>query len=284
MLILSGAAAHSGFRLARLIARLQAELGVPLGLASEYIHFVQLRLELSASERAILDELLHYGPASSSLSWPAGHRRSLLVIPRPGTISPWSSKATDIAHHCGLKAIERIERGVLYTLGSEEGVLADEALQRAAELLHDRMTQVVCLELDADSLFAQSEPRPLGWVPLLTQGRQALEEANRSLGLALSADEIDYLLASFQGLGRDPTDVELMMFAQANSEHCRHKIFKAEWTIDGEPQPHSLFDLIRQTTEHNPRGVLSAYRDNAAVLAGRPGRRFFPDPQTGIYR
>ncbi|QIK36842.1 phosphoribosylformylglycinamidine synthase [Caldichromatium japonicum] len=286
MLILRGAPAHSAFRLAKLAENLQARLGMNLRLAAEYIHFVQVQRPLAAAEREVLEELLRYGPTQpASTSVPTGCQRSLLVIPRPGTLSPWSSKATDIAHNCGLDAIGRIERGVLYTLWSEEGSLADQDLMRAAGLLHDRMTQVVCLALDAaESLFAQAEPRPLRRIPLLTQGWQALEEANRSLGLALSEDEIEYLLASFQQLGRDPTDVELMMFAQANSEHCRHKIFKAEWVIDGELQPYALFDLIRQTTEKNPQGVLSAYRDNAAVIQGWEGRRFFPDLQTGLYR
>jgi len=200
----------------------------------------------------------------------------LLVVPRPGTISPWSSKATDIAQHCGLDAVRRLERGTTYRLQpmSAEGLDAT-ALATAAALLHDRMTEVVLRDpAEAERLFMQAEPRALTRVALLADGRAALEQANIELGLALSADEIEYLAERFTALGRDPTDVELMMFAQANSEHCRHKIFNADWVIDGEPQPQSLFAMIRNTTACSPAGVLSAYKDNAAVIAGWPGRRF----------
>jgi phosphoribosylformylglycinamidine synthase len=206
-----------------------------------------------------------------------------LVVPRPGTISPWSSKATDIARNCGLDKVRRIERGVAHYL--ESGDALDEAgMAAAAALLHDRMTQVVLGDTaDAQCLFRHAQPRPFVAVDVVDGGREALERANGELGLALSADEIDYLVDSFQGLGRNPTDMELMMFAQANSEHCRHKIFNADWLVDGEPQKRSLFKMIRHTTEHCPRGVLSAYADNAAVIRGHAGRRFLPDPDTHVY-
>jgi len=196
----------------------------------------------------------------------------VLVVPRPGTISPWSSKATDIAHNCRLEAVRRVERGTAHYLEAESG-LDEEALAQAALVLHDRMTQVALLDLDgAARLFERAAPRPATRVDVLAGGRAALVEANAALGLALSGDEIDYLTESFMALGRNPTDVELMMFAQANSEHCRHKIFNADWVIDGEPQGRSLFAMIRNTTERAPAGVLSAYKDNAAVIAGWPGR------------
>jgi phosphoribosylformylglycinamidine synthase len=207
----------------------------------------------------------------------------VLVVPRAGTISPWSSKATDIARVCGLEAIQRIERGIAYRIRSSRS-LDSERLSRLAQPLFDRMTEMALLDSrDAAKLFEHHPPKPLLTISL-ARGRVALEEANVELGLALSDDEIDYLLASFEKLGRDPTDVELMMFAQANSEHCRHKIFNAEWIIDGRQQEKSLFAMIRNTHAHNPKGVLSAYRDNAAVIEGSQGTRYFPEPRTGIFR
>jgi phosphoribosylformylglycinamidine synthase len=204
----------------------------------------------------------------------------LLVVPRPGTLSPWSSKATDIALVCGLDWLRRVERGVTFHLDAAEP-LAPEAIDRIAALLHDRMTEAVLHEGDDPArLFAHSAPRPLASVP---RSLEALQRANQELGLALSEDEIAYLHASFARLGRDPTDVELMMFAQANSEHCRHKIFNATFTVDGVPQEKSLFAMIRNTHAHAPQGVLSAYQDNAAVIEGWQGRRWFADPDTGVY-
>jgi phosphoribosylformylglycinamidine synthase len=282
MLALRGAPALSSFRLRRLEERLTAAAGREVRLAAEHVHFVDLEQTLAPAERAVLDQLLRYGPAVQAAE-PAG--ALLLVVPRPGTLSPWSSKATDIARNCGLAGIRRLERGTAFHLATADGAPADgELLALAAPLLHDRMTQVVLRDLaDADCLFRHAEPRPCTAVDVLGGGREALVRANEALGLALSPDEIDYLAESFQGLERNPTDVELMMFAQANSEHCRHKIFNADWVIDGQPQAHSLFRMIRNTTEQAPEGVLSAYRDNAAVLTGSPGRRFFPDPATGVY-
>jgi phosphoribosylformylglycinamidine synthase len=282
MLALRGAPALSAFRLQRQEARLAEAVGRPVRLAAELVHFVEFEQPLDGLARQVLDRLLQYGPAAHPAEPQGG---LLLVVPRPGTISPWSSKATEIAHNCGLDTIRRIERGTAYYLdwGNADRP-TDRELDLAAALLHDRMTQVVLWDLaDAACLFQQAEPRPHTTVDVLGGGRDALLRANVELGLALSPDEIDYLVESFQGLNRNPTDVELMMFAQANSEHCRHKIFNADWIVDGRRQENSLFRMIRNTAEHAPDGVLSAYRDNAAVLAGPTGRRFFPDPRSGVY-
>ena len=209
----------------------------------------------------------------------------LIVIPRPGTISPWSSKASDIAHNSGLDKVFRLERGRAYSFQLSEGdTLNEDQITLLKPHIHDRMTEILIHhENDANALFVMTEPAELNQVDILNGGIVALETANTKMGLALSSDEIDYLLTSFEKLGRNPTDVELMMFAQANSEHCRHKIFNAEWTIDNVKQEHSLFKMIRQTHEANPGNVLSAYHDNAAVMAGFNGARFFTDPDNQQY-
>ncbi len=243
---------------------------------SRFLHLVDCPREPTAAQRAQLEALLTYGPRYAA-DTPAGE--CLLVVPRPGTISPWSSKATDIARVCGL-GLRRIERGVRFHIEAAAALTQNE-LTRIAALLHDRMTEsVLRADEDVAVLFAQQLPRPFTSVPRSLAG---LGRANGELGLALSADEIEYLHASFERLGRDPTDVELMMFAQANSEHCRHKIFNAEFTVDGVTQEKSLFAMIRNTHARSPRGVLSAYQDNAAVIEGWTGQRYFPDPATGIY-
>ncbi|HAS13974.1 MAG TPA: phosphoribosylformylglycinamidine synthase, partial [Idiomarina abyssalis] len=201
--------------------------------------------------------------------------------PRIGTISPWASKATDIAHNCGLKSIHRVERGVAFYL---QGDLSAEELKQAALLLHDRMTESVLYDMnDAQQLFRSQEPQPLSSVDILAGGREALAQANISLGLALADDEIDYLVENFRKLDRNPNDIELYMFAQANSEHCRHKIFNADWTIDGAEQPKSLFKMIKNTFETTPDYVLSAYKDNAAVMEGHEAGRFYPQPDSMSY-
>jgi phosphoribosylformylglycinamidine synthase len=278
MLQIAGPTALTPGRLARRLARVQEGNPAVRALTAQTLYFVDVLHPLDQHEAPILERLLDHG-ASGTVVVPAGNARRLLVVPRLGTISPWSSKATDIAHICGLEAVRRLERGVLYTVAG--AVTDDTALRRA---LADRMTESV-LERpeDAERLFARAEPAPLRRVVLGHAGRAALERANVTLGLALARDEIDYLLESFRAIGRDPTDVELMMFAQANSEHCRHKIFNAGYSIDGAPQALSLFAMIRRSTEASPAGVLSAYRDNAAVMAGPIASRFFPDPDTGIY-
>ncbi len=280
MLILSGAPAVSDFRLAKLLTAIRSRVGQVERLDSRYVHFADLERDLAPAETVVLESLLRYGPTTHA-GEPSGEL--LLTVPRFGTLSPWSSKATDIAHVCGLTALRRIERGIAwYVAGARK--LGDEEWREVAALLHDRMTENVLREPGgAAGLFAHTRPKPLATVPMLAEGRTALESANSSLGLALSDDEIDYLLEAFRGLGRDPTDVELMMFAQANSEHCRHKIFNAEWIVDGTKSEKSLFGMIRNTHARNPRGVLSAYRDNAAVIEGWPGRRWFAQPGGGPY-
>ncbi|WP_295392937.1 phosphoribosylformylglycinamidine synthase [uncultured Thiodictyon sp.] len=280
MLVLRGAPALSDFRLRKLEGRLTAALGCAATLTAEFVHFADVERDLDDAESAVLARLLCYGPSLPAAA-PLG--QPILTVPRTGTISPWSSKATEIAHNCGLAAVRRLERGTVWSLNAD-GELTAAQLHQAASLLHDRMTQEVLFDLaDAGRLFEQAEPRPLTRVALGADGRDALVRANAALGLALSDDEVDYLAASFGALGRDPTDVELMMFAQANSEHCRHKIFNADWTIDGVRQRRTLFQMIRHTTDCAPLGVLSAYSDNAAVMQGWDGLRFLPDPATGVY-
>jgi len=279
MLHLPGSAAMSAFRVEKLLDRLRPSHPELRGIATRFEHFVELSAPLSAGERELLDTLLTYGPRGAA---PQPTGTTLLVLPRFGTISPWSSKATDIARNCGLAKVRRIERGIAYFVDAPG--LADAALARVAAVLHDRMTEVVVRAFaDAAALFRHDPPRPLKRVPLLAGGRAALVAADAELGLALAPDEIDYLVEAFGELGRDPTDVELMMFAQANSEHCRHKIFKGEWIVDGVKQDRALFDMIRETHAANPVGVLSAYTDNAAVMAGSRAGRFFPDAD-GVYR
>ncbi|MCO4747982.1 MAG: phosphoribosylformylglycinamidine synthase [Proteobacteria bacterium] len=284
MLSLLGGPALSGFRMNKLAAALRAASPGLSGVRAEHLHFVHTRRPLDATEREVLDALLTYGTVEQDGEVVAPTPRDFaaapgqcVVVPRIGTVSPWSSKATDIARNAGLDAVERIERGTLFTL---EG--ADFTDVRA--LLHDRMTQTVLADpAEATALFVEQAPRPLGHIDVLGGGREALVSANASLGLALSDDEIDYLLEAFVGLERNPTDVELMMFAQANSEHCRHKIFNASWTVDGVPQERSLFKMIRNTHETHPGDVLTAYADNAAVTRGSAGGRFAPATESGVY-
>jgi len=281
MLELRGAPALSPFRSRKLYSKIQAIVPDVTHVYAEFMHFVDLDDDLSDAECAILNRLLTYGP---SVRTEEQDGVLFLVVPRPGTLSPWSSKATDIARNCGLRQIHRIERGIAYYVQSGKK-LGLEQREQIAALLHDRMTQKVFHEMGgAELLFSREEARTLGRVPVLADGREALVGANSRLGLALADDEIDYLVKSFVGLERDPTDVELMMFAQANSEHCRHKIFNASWDIDGEGQEKSLFAMIKNTFEMNSEGVLSAYKDNAAVIAGSEAGRFFPEPGTGVYR
>jgi phosphoribosylformylglycinamidine synthase len=242
---------------------------------------VKLRDTASPAERARLERILFYGRAERA----APHEgKFLLVVPRLGTISPWSSKATDIAHQCALANVERIERGTAFRIAVDAEVLTEQELARLLPLLHDRMTQTVLSRLeDASALFRTYQPARLVSVELGQRSHQAIEQANRDLGLALSTDEIDYLVDAFMRIGRDPTDVELMMFAQANSEHCRHKIFNASWSIDGVAQPHSLFDMIRNTHAVSPQGTVVAYSDNSAIMEGAETERFFP-VASGEYR
>ncbi len=291
MLTLRGSSALSPFRLEKLRADLAAA-GLPVrAIRAQFVHVVELAAGLSslpAEQQQVLEKLLTYGPRREL---PAVTGLVQVVAPRPGTISPWSSKATDIAHICGLAGVSRIERVVEFVLEIDNSALAKPLMVlSAAQLatlrgkLHDRMTQVVFDSVDAcAALFSHAAPKPMASVPVLAQGRAALVEANTSLGLALAEDEIDYLVKAFTTLGRDPNDIELMMFAQANSEHCRHKIFNATWDIDGSAKDKSLFQMIKNTYTLHPDGILSAYKDNAAVLAGSVGGRFWADPVTGEY-
>lgn len=280
-MLVRGAPALSGFRIKKLLARLREVNPAVDSIDSRYVHFIDVERDLATEEMRTLESLLSYGPRGAAKDGSAN--QALWVVPRPGTISPWASKATDIARVCGLGAVRRIERGIEYRIGTRT-TLEAAARRALTPLLHDRMTEVVLDDVaQAAALFGAEAPRALRRISL-EPGRTALEVANKELGLALSADEIDYLLEAFRSLGRDPSDVELMMFAQANSEHCRHKIFNAEWIIDGEPRNKSLFAMICNTHAKAPEGVLSAYRDNAAVIEGtNAARRWFPDPTSDIY-
>ena len=278
MLILRGAPALSAFRHGKLLEQLSQKVPAVTGLYAEFAHFAEVTGELASDDQQVLARLLKYGP-SVPVQEPIG--RLFLVLPRFGTISPWSSKASDIAHNCGLTQVQRLERGIAFYVSGDFSE-AEATLIGAA--LHDRMTQVVLARLeDAAGLFRHAEPKPLIAVDILGGGRAALEKANVELGLALAEDEIDYLVSSFQGLARNPHDIELMMFAQANSEHCRHKIFNASWDIDGQSQEKSLFGMIKNTYQMHSEGVLSAYKDNASVIVGSVAGRFFPNPETRQY-
>ncbi|NIF16262.1 phosphoribosylformylglycinamidine synthase [Pantoea sp. Cy-639] len=278
MLILRGAPALSAFRHGKLLEQLSQKVPAVTGLYAEFAHFADVDGELTADQQQVLGRLLKYGP-SVPVQEPTG--RLFLVVPRLGTISPWASKASDIAHNCGLQSIQRLERGIAYYVA---GSLSDADAQVIAAELHDRMTQRVLARLeDAADLFSHAQPKPMTSVDVLGGGRAALAQANIDLGLALAEDEIDYLVAAFQGLKRNPNDIELMMFAQANSEHCRHKIFNASWDIDGQAQEKSLFGMIKNTYQMHSDGVLSAYKDNASVIVGSVAGRFFPNPETRQY-
>ncbi|WP_374587002.1 phosphoribosylformylglycinamidine synthase [Ideonella dechloratans] len=277
-----GGNALSAFRAAALLPRLQAACPRITGVTARHVHWVWSDGPLSAEATAKLAELLNYGdPAQGD------DGTLVLTMPRLGTVSPWASKATDIAHNCGL-AIHRVERVTEYRLQLRSGLvssltggakpLSTEELQACALLLHDRMTESVAFQREAAAhLFDEKPAEPMAHVDVLGQGRAALEAANTTFGLALSDDEIDYLVKAFTGLQRNPTDVELMMFAQANSEHCRHKIFNAEFVIDGQKQPLSMFGMIRNTEKLNPQHTIIAYNDNAAVMEGGPVQRWLPE-------
>ncbi len=272
-LSLRGRDALSAFRRNKLLQAVAADIP-GLQLNAEYWHFIRAQQPLDNAGRQQLERILTYGPATAAVDQ-AG--TLLLVTPRLGTISPWSSKATDIARHCGLPAVERIERGIAWWCAVGGRPLT--AAQRAKLLphVHDRMTESVFDTLEAaEAMFRQVQPKPLASVDVLGGGRDALAHANATMGLALSPDEIDYLHDNFRRIGRNPTDVELMMFAQANSEHCRHKIFNADWIVDGEKQGRSLFGMIRTTHEKHPQGTVVAYSDNSSVIEGAEIDRFYP--------
>ncbi len=280
MLILRGSRAFSPTRLEALCRSLR-EAGLPVkAIDAHFLHLLRTSGGISTEKRGIIEKLLTYGPNRSGTEITG---IQVVVGPRPGTISPWSSKATDIARICGLDCVQRIERVISYQI--DAGFLSTIQRAQLEARLHDRMTQAVFSDYEKfDALFRRESPKPLQKIPLHNEGRSALERANRELGLALSDEEINYLSRSFLNLGRDPHDIELMMFAQANSEHCRHKIFNASWELDGVPQDLSLFQMIRNTHRLHSEGILSAYKDNAAVFEGCRTKRFFADPATGEYQ
>ena len=270
-----GAAALSAFRIAK-IRDQAATLGVTLSrVEARFWHFLEVDGPLDAAADSQIDATLAYGSASDV---PAAEAVQIVVTPRPGTISPWSSKATDILRNSGLAQLKRIERGVAYRLLDAAGApLAEATLNSLLPLLHDRMIEAVLPSLDAATvLFRHVPPREMTAVDVLAGGRAALVAANRDLGLALSDDEVDYLVENFTRMGRNPSDVELMMFAQANSEHCRHKIFNASWVIDGKDESKSLFGMIRDTHAAHPEGTVVAYSDNSSVIEGATIDRFYP--------
>ena len=279
MFIVAGAPAHSSFKQTQLLTRL-ASISSVQSIESQWVYLFDQTLNEQQQQSAL--QLLNDG-ASFEVRQAASDEVQILVTPRVGTISPWSSKATDIFANCNTP-VHRLERGVLFTLkGISE--ISDEVKQ----ILHDRMTESVFNKIDdATALFSETEPKPLNSIDILGQGKDALVKANSEFGFALSDEEIDYLTAAFIKMGRNPHDIELMMFAQANSEHCRHKIFGSEWTIDGEKQPLSLFQMIKNTYKESPTDVLSAYKDNASVIVGFDTQRFYPkkDEATGhhIYK
>jgi phosphoribosylformylglycinamidine synthase len=285
MRVLFGAAALSAFKSSKLLHSLQAKLPQVKAFSAQFVHFLDCEEELSEQDLQVVQALLDYGAAFTSKLENKHSELQLtrVVVPRPGTISPWSSKASDILHNCGLAVVDRVERGVSFCVQLSSPL--DEAeIAALDEMLHDRMTQTVLEDVQqASCLFRHAQPEPMASVDVLGSGREALSCANSELGLALADDEIDYLHQQFVDLGRNPNDIELMMFAQANSEHCRHKIFNADWTIDGQRQEHSLFGMIRNTHQQSPAGVLSAYSDNAAVMTGHDSARFFPDPASKKY-
>ncbi|RLA01708.1 MAG: phosphoribosylformylglycinamidine synthase, partial [Gammaproteobacteria bacterium] len=282
MLQLIGRSAFSIFRLNKLLASIQTDIEGVEAIRSEYRYFIEVEGEsnLSTAEQSVLETLLE---AELKNSEAAVNEKFFLVTPRPGTISPWSSKATDIAHNSGLTNILRIERGIAFFVETNSSFSA-ENWNMVSQLLHDRMIEVVFESNDEiDRLFIHGQSRPLVSVDILNCGRNALVDANKTMGLALADDEIDYLVDNFTTLGRNPNDIELMMFAQANSEHCRHKIFSADWVIDGKTQSHTLFNMIRNTHALHPEGVITAYSDNSSVIEGPESQRFHVDMASNEY-
>ncbi|RNI25256.1 phosphoribosylformylglycinamidine synthase [Flexivirga caeni] len=267
-----GGAALSPFRRAALLARLQQAAPQISAVSARYVHVVATESDPDGATRRRVRELLTYGPAYQPPGEPA---TTIVVAPRLGTISPWASKATDIAHSCGLD-LQRVERVTEFVLVT--GELTDDERLAAVRLLHDPMTQTVLDSRDGvAALFREPESEPLQRIDVLSEGRAAIETANIELGLALSVDEVDYLVDSFTSLRRNPSDVELMMFAQANSEHCRHKIFNADFVLDDEPQSTSLFGMIRHTERVAGEGTIVAYKDNASIMQGGAVTRWLPE-------
>ncbi|MDP8566851.1 phosphoribosylformylglycinamidine synthase [Methylophilus aquaticus] len=276
-LSLRGSAALSQFRLDKLYSTLKQTAPDIAHIATEFVHFAFSEQALDSRTKNTLQQILTYGPKTGHES-PQGEL--FLVIPRIGTISPWASRATDIAHNCGLENLLRLERGIAYYVTTHSGQPLSTAEKKALRTaIHDRMTETIVPVLaDAEKLYHHADPKPLSSVDILAGGKAALEAANSDMGLALSPDEVDYLLENYVKMGRNPTDVELMMFAQANSEHCRHKIFNADWVIDGVQQELSLFNMIRNTHKLNPGTTVVAYSDNSSIVQGQKTKRFYPAP------
>ncbi|MBC7602521.1 MAG: phosphoribosylformylglycinamidine synthase, partial [Ramlibacter sp.] len=287
-----GAIALSDFRVQQLLPRLQAIDDRIVGLNARFVHMVAADHAPDAAEQSRLAALLTYGDPYPGDATAAGAQGSLIVVtPRFGTVSPWASKATDIAHNCAI-AVKRIERITEFRVVTKAGlfgkapVLSQAQLEAVAALLHDRMTESAMFDRSlARGLFTELDAAPMEHVDILEGGSAALEQANTKFGLALAQDEIDYLVDAFKGLGRNPTDVELMMFAQANSEHCRHKIFNSSFTIDNVPQGISMFGMIRNTEKLSPQHTIVAYSDNASIMEGSKVEHFVPDSQQAhLYR
>ena len=278
---IAGGPAYSKFRKEKLLEKLQTVNPQIKDIHSEYLHIVWCEKKIAASEKNTLEKILHYGPKAQVLDF---KDNSIITIPRPGTISPWASRATDIANHCGLYDIKRIERAVAVYIELKNGALLSEDQKKVLALyLHDRMTEVSIFNLDdAKALFSHLAPKPIQYAEMLEHGKKVLNDFNKNLGLALSEDEIDYLFNYFTSIKRNPTDVELMMFAQANSEHCRHKIFNADWIVDGEKQSKSLFGMIKNTHQLHPGNTVVAYSDNSSIVEGAKINRFYPN-QNGVY-
>lgn len=283
MLCLRGSAALSQFRIDKIQSQLSHHSNIK-HLYAEFRHFIWVEnkgaeVALSAAQQETLKQILTYGP-TLQVEDPQGEL--LVVIPRIGTISPWASRATDIVQHCGLESVQRVERGIAYFVQTKNGEkLTVDERKALLPLIHDRMTETVIANLDdAAKLYHTDTPKPLSTVDILQGGKAALVQANSEMGLALSPDEVDYLFENFSKIQRNPTDVELMMFAQANSEHCRHKIFNADWVIDGVQQAFSLFGMIRNTHKRNPGNTVVAYSDNSSIVEGQnvggKTKRFYP--------
>ena len=277
-----GGDALSPFRTAALLTRLQRVAPSLTGLSARHVHWVASEADLDDATRATVGRLLTYGTPYAGDAVGA-HVSTVVVAPRLGTLSPWASKATDIAHNCGVD-VRRVERVTEYLLATDEP-LTEAQWAAAADLLHDRMTEAALpTRADAAALFDEREAEPMERVDVLGRGREAIVEADTAYGLALSEDEVDYLVEAFTGLARNPSDVELMMFAQANSEHCRHKIFNADFVVDGEVMPRSLFGMIRHTEAVSGEGTVVAYKDNASVMVGGRRVRWMPELADGPSR
>ena len=282
MIVIRGNQSLSSFRIEKLKQQIHSQLGFLAEISTRTLYFVDQAQTLSTDELKRIYEVLEISDENQDNSQ---LEEAVIVVPRMGTISPWSSKATDIFHHCGLDNLNRIEAGILYQIEKpDQSALSSDERAKLLPLLHDRMTQSIIPSFDdAESLFGKAKAKSLSVVDVIAGGRDALVLANSQLGLALADDEIDYLVDNFVAMKRNPSDVELMMFAQANSEHCRHKIFNADWIIDGQEQARSLFKMIRNTHELHPENVLTAYSDNSSVIEGRSKGWFFPDSKSGEY-